>query len=125
MATVQATKENIEDLVNNNDIVMFDFWASWCGPCQAFAPIYEAASERYPDVVFAKVNTEEEREIAAHFNIRSIPTIMVFRSQMLVFAQPGMLPESAVDELLGKVKELDMEEVRRHKEEAAAAQEQS
>jgi thioredoxin 1 len=124
VATVQATKENIEDLVNNNDIVMFDFWASWCGPCQAFAPIYEAASERYSDVVFAKVNTEEEREIAAHFNIRSIPTIMVFRSQMLVFAQPGMLPESAVDELIGKVKELDMEEVRRHKEEAAAAQEQ-
>lgn len=124
MATVQATKENIEDLVNDNDIVMFDFWASWCGPCQAFAPIYEAASERYPDIVFAKVNTEEEREIAAHFNIRSIPTIMVFRSQMLVFAQPGMLPESAIEELITKVKELDMEEVRKHKEEAAAAQEQ-
>jgi thioredoxin 1 len=124
VATVQATKENIEDLVNNNDIVMFDFWAAWCGPCQAFAPIYEAAAERYPDIVFAKVNTEEEREIAAHFNIRSIPTIMVFRSQMLVFAQPGMLPESAIDELIHKVKELDMEEVRKHKEEAAAAQEQ-
>jgi thioredoxin 1 len=124
VATVQATKENIEDLVNDNDIVMFDFWASWCGPCQAFAPIYEAASERYPDIVFAKVNTEEEREIAAHFNIRSIPTIMVFRSQMLVFAQPGMLPESAIEELITKVKELDMEEVRKHKEEAAAAQEQ-
>jgi thioredoxin 1 len=124
VATVQATKENIEDLVNNNDIVMFDFWAAWCGPCQAFSPIYEAAAERYPDIVFAKVNTEEEREIAAHFNIRSIPTLMVFRSQMLVFAQPGMLPESAIDELIHKVKELDMEEVRKHKEEAAAAQEQ-
>ena len=115
MAVVTATKENIESMVEDNDIVMFDFWAPWCAPCRQFAPIFEAASEKYQDVVFAKVNTEEEREIATHFSIRSIPTIMVFREAMLVFAQPGLIPENAIEELIGKVKDLDMDEVRKTK----------
>ncbi len=115
VAVVEATRDTIESLVEDNEIVIFDFWAPWCGPCRQFAPIFEAASEKYPDVVFAKVNTEEEREIAAHFSIRSIPTIMVFRDAMLVFAQPGSIPENAIDELLGKVRELDMDEVRKAK----------
>ncbi len=115
VAVVEATRDNIESLVEDNEIVIFDFWAPWCGPCRQFAPIFEAASEKYPDVVFAKVNTEEEREIAAHFSIRSIPTIMVFRDAMLVFAQPGSIPENAIDELIEKVRELDMDEVRKAK----------
>ena len=113
MAVVTATRENIEAMVEDNDIVMFDFWAPWCAPCRQFAPIFEAASDQYEDIVFAKVNTEEEREIAAHFSIRSIPTIMVFRESMLVFAQPGMIPENAIGELIDKIKALDMEEVRK------------
>ncbi len=115
VAVIEATRDNIESLVEDNEIVIFDFWAPWCGPCRQFAPIFEAASEKYPDVVFAKVNTEEEREIAAHFSIRSIPTIMVFRDAMLVFAQPGSIPENAIDELIEKVRELDMDEVRKAK----------
>ncbi len=115
VAVVEATRDNIESLVEDNEIVIFDFWAPWCGPCRQFAPIFEAASEKYPDVVFAKVNTEDEREIAAHFSIRSIPTIMVFRDAMLVFAQPGSIPENAIDELIEKVRELDMDEVRKAK----------
>lgn len=115
MAVVEAKRDNIEDLVEQNDIVIFDFWAPWCAPCRQFAPIFEQASESYDDVIFAKVNTEEEKEIAAHFSIRSIPTIMVFRESMLVFAQPGVIPENAIGELIGKVKELDMDEVRKTK----------
>ncbi len=115
MAVVEATKENIEALVEDNDIVIFDFWAPWCGPCRTFAPIFEAASEKFPDIIFSKVNTEQQREIAAHFSIRSIPTIMVFRDAMLVFAQPGVIPENAIGELIDKVKELDMDEVRKTK----------
>ncbi len=115
MAVVEATRENIEALVEDNDIVIFDFWAPWCGPCRTFAPIFEAASEKFPDIIFSKVNTEQQREIAAHFSIRSIPTIMVFRDAMLVFAQPGVIPENAIGELIDKVKELDMDEVRKTK----------
>ena len=115
MAVVVATRDNIEALVEDNEIVIFDFWAPWCAPCRQFAPIFEAASEKYDDVIFTKVNTEEEREIAQHFSIRSSPTIMVFRDAMLVFAQPGSIPENAIGELIDKVKALDMDEVKKTK----------
>ena len=113
MAVIELTSANFEETVSNNDIVLVDFWASWCGPCQMFAPIYEAVAERYPDVVFAKVNTEEQQELAGHFGIRSIPTLMMFREKVILFQQAGALPESALDEIIQKAKELDMEEVHR------------
>jgi thioredoxin len=108
---MEATKDNFAEVIENNDIVIIDFWAPWCGPCQSFAPIFEAAAEANSDTAFVKVNTEEEQELAAHFQIRSIPTLMVFREKVLVFAQPGVLPESALAKLLSEVKALDMEQV--------------
>jgi thioredoxin len=113
VAATVATKDNFETLVNDNDIVIVDFWAPWCGPCRSFAPTFEAASEKYPDVVFAKVNTDEEQELAGTFQIRSIPTLMVFRQKIILFAQPGALPGSALDTLVEKAKSLDMDEIRR------------
>ncbi len=113
MATIELTKENFEEVVTGNDLVLVDFWATWCGPCQSFAPIFEEASEKYPDVTFAKVNTEEQQELAGHFQIRSIPTLMIFREQIIIFSQPGALQGSQLSQVIEKAKELDMDEVRR------------
>jgi thioredoxin 1 len=113
MAVVELTKENFEETINNNDFVIVDYWAPWCGPCRSFAPTYEKVSEEHPDIVFAKLNTEDEQEIAAHFQIRSIPTLMIFRENVIIFSQPGALPESGFKELISKAKELDMAEVKK------------
>lgn len=113
MATVTLTKDNFREIYENNDIVIVDFWASWCGPCMNFLPVYEKVSEEYPDIVFGKVDTELEPELSQHFSIRSIPTLMVIRETYEVFFQPGALSEDHLKELISKVKELDMEEVRK------------
>jgi thioredoxin 1 len=113
MAVVELTKENFEQVVTSSSTVIVDYWAPWCGPCRGFAPVFEKVAEMHPDVVFAKVNTEEEQEIAAHFQIRSIPTLMVFRDQIIVFSQPGALPQSAFEQVVQKAKALDMDEVRK------------
>lgn len=112
MAAIEMTNENFQETINNNAVVLIDFWASWCGPCKSFGPVFEAASEKNPDMVFAKVNTEEQMELAAHFQVRSIPMLAIFKEQILVFAQPGALPASAVDQLIEQVRELDMDKVR-------------
>ena len=114
MATLDLTQENFESTVLENDFVIIDFWAPWCGPCRAFAPTYDQVSENHPDIIFAKVNTEVEQAIAGSFQIRSIPTLMVFREKVIVYSQPGSLPASALEDLIAKVRELDMEQV--HKE---------
>jgi thioredoxin 1 len=111
MATVELSKENFADIVQGHDMVLVDFWATWCGPCQTFGPIYESVSQKYPDVVFAKVNTEEQRELAGHFQVRSIPTLMIFREQVIIFSQPGAIPGSVLEDLIGKAQALDMAQV--------------
>jgi thioredoxin len=112
MATMEVTADNFKETIENNDIVLVDYWADWCGPCKAFGPIFEEASNKHPDIAFGKCNTEHEMELAAAFQISSIPTLMVFKEGVLVFSQPGLLPEPALEELITKVKELDMDEVR-------------
>ena len=114
MATVELTKQNFEQVVTTNPMVVVDFWAPWCGPCKGFAPVFEGASEEHQDVVFAKVNTDDEQEIAGAFGIRSIPTLMVFREKVLLFQQAGALPASALEQVLEQAKTLDMAQV--HKE---------
>jgi thioredoxin 1 len=121
VATVELTKENFESTVNDNPMVIVDFWAPWCGPCRGFAPVYEKASDQHPDVVFAKVNTEEQQELAGAFNIRSIPTLMVFREKVILFQQVGALPGSTLEQVISQAKSLDMAKVH---QEVAAQQEQ-
>ena len=111
MATIDLTKDNFEDVVTGNDIVVVDFWAPWCGPCKGFAPVFEQASDKYKDVVFAKVNTDEEQELAGHFAIRSIPTLMVFREKVVLFSQAGALPAQGLDSIVEQAKALDMKQV--------------
>ena len=113
MATIELTTDNLVDTINNNDYVVIDFWAPWCGPCQQFGPVYEEISEKNPDIVFAKVNTEDQQELAGQFNIRSIPTLMIFREQIVLYSEAGALPGSQFEELIKKAGELDMDEVRR------------
>ena len=120
MATVDVTKENFEEIVTKNSLVILDFWAAWCGPCKAFAPAFEAASEKYPDVVFGKINAEEQQELAGHFQIRSIPNVMLFRDQIVLFSQPGAMPPAGIDSVIEQAKALDMNKVRAEIAEAEA-----
>jgi thioredoxin 1 len=121
MSTIDLTKDNFEEVVTANDLVLVDFWAPWCGPCKGFAPVFEAAAEKYPDVVFAKVNTDEEQDLAGHFAIRSIPTLMVFREKVILFSQSGALPAAGLESIVDQAKALDMKQVH----EDLAAQERS
>ncbi|MGB8383731.1 MAG: thioredoxin family protein [Dermatophilaceae bacterium] len=114
MATTQLTVQTFERTVLDNDIVFVDFWAAWCGPCRQFAPVFEAASQKHPDIVFGKVDTEAEQALSGALQITSIPTIMAFRDGILIFAQPGALPAPALEDIIGKVRALDMDEVRAH-----------
>jgi len=120
MATVDLTPDNFKDVIEQNDFVIIDFWAPWCGPCQSFGPVYDQVSEKHDDIVFAKVNTQDEQELAGMFGIRSIPTLMLFREQVVLYKEAGALPQSSFEQLIEEAKGLDMEQV--HKEVAAQQQ---
>jgi len=122
VATTELTQATFEKTIKDNDIVMIDFWAPWCGPCRSFAPLYEKISEKYPNIVFAKVNTEEEKELAGQFQIRSIPTLMIFKEQIIIFSQAGALPEPALEDVVQKTQELDMNTVRQEMAEQAKSE---
>jgi thioredoxin 1 len=111
MAVLELNDQNFEQTILDNDFVVIDFWAPWCGPCRGFAPVYEAAAEKHADIVFAKVNTEEQQTLAAHFQVRSIPTLVIFREKVIIYSQPGALPAGAFDDLIARAKEVDMAQV--------------
>jgi thioredoxin 1 len=112
MATVALTRDTFDQTIQENETVLVDFWAEWCGPCRAFAPVFESASEKHPDIVFAKVDTEDQQELAMTFGIRSIPTLMVFKDQVILYARPGALPGNILEDLIDQVKAIDMDQVR-------------
>jgi thioredoxin 1 len=125
MATVELNKDNLEDIIQNSKTLFIDFWAAWCGPCKMFGPVFEAAAAEHEDIVFAKCDTDAEKEVAAAFGIQSIPTLAVFKEQVMIFKQAGALPAPALEEMIGKVKDLDMDEVRKELAAAEAEEEES